>query len=992
MRGGLRSRLGLTMRALAMTFAALLVVVGIVHAQGVQTGVLSGAARDAGGLALPGATVTVTSPALQGFRTVVTDEAGAYVIRGLPPGRYHARFELAGMTSVEEDIDVPLGDTARLDATLGVGGVQEAVMVTAEATPSALVSTQTSSNFKADLVSVLPVGRTPAQIAELAPGMTNNTPNNGQMAIGGAMAFDSIFLIDGVDTNDNLFGNSNNLFIEDAIQETQVLTSGISAEYGRFSGGVVNVITKSGGNDFHGAFRMNTWKPSWTDELPFETAPRADTWSRFLEGTIGGPIVRDRLWFFNADRYENSKQGRNLVDVGTPYTTGTDNKRFELKLTGTVAPNHTVSGSYLNDPRTDQDLPSLNTTSAMDPAVLITRETPNSLWVANWQGVLTQKLLGTFQFSRKDFGFRNAGGTSTIITDSPITARGVLPGTTIGRHYNAPFFSALDPEDRNNQQFAGTVSYFLSGGRAGRHDLKGGFEHFNSSRTGGNSQSATGYVFQTDYQLGADGRPVVDAAGHPIPIWGGNAANPAAAASRVNNWISEPGSQIDITTLSLYVQDRWTVSNRLNFDIGVRYERARSEATGNIIGADTDTIVPRLGATFDLKGDGHTVLQGTYAHYSGRYTERAFARNTTVGTPSVVANAYVGPNGVGRDFAPAFDISNYTIIGANFPNANVFFDDGLHSPLNKEVTASIGQQLPRDGYVKAMYVWRSTDGFIDDFIDDPTAEGKIVVPVAGGVTSTVDRVQFGNTDVPVREYQALQFMGRARYNSRLWLDASWTVQLKNDGNFEGEAANQPGNAELFFNYPEILDEARYFPTGRLNEFQRHKVRIFTTYNQGLGNWGSVDISPVWRINSGQTYSLIATNIAHTATMIARNPGYVRSGAGGTTGNVFFAERGSENFEGFALLDLAVNYSIPVWKELRPWLQVQMFNLFNNQKLIQWNNDITPDPNSPRDVNGQPTGYIEGPNFGRGTDFTHYPAWAPGETGGRTFRMAFGVRF
>ena len=133
--------------------------------------------------------------------------------------------------------------------------------------------------------------------------MTDNTPNVGQVAIGGAFAFDSIFLIDGVDTNDNLFGTSNALFIEDAIQETQVLTSGISAEYGRFGGGVVNVITKSGGNDFSGSFRSNFSRPSWTSETPFErdrNQQRSEVLAKYYEGTIGGadrarpPLVLQR--------------------------------------------------------------------------------------------------------------------------------------------------------------------------------------------------------------------------------------------------------------------------------------------------------------------------------------------------------------------------------------------------------------------------------------------------------------------------------------------------------------------------------------------------------------------------------------------------------------------------------------------------------------------------------------------------------------------------
>src|SRR5690606_11786470 len=117
--------------------------------------------------------------------------------------------------------------------------------------------------------------RTLSGIAEISPGLTSNTPNASQVSINGAFAFDNVFMINGVDVNDNLFGSPQNLFIEDAIEETQTLTSGISAEYGRFSGGVINAITKSGSNTFSGSFRDELTNPSWSTETPFEVARNA---------------------------------------------------------------------------------------------------------------------------------------------------------------------------------------------------------------------------------------------------------------------------------------------------------------------------------------------------------------------------------------------------------------------------------------------------------------------------------------------------------------------------------------------------------------------------------------------------------------------------------------------------------------------------------------------------------------------------------------------
>ena len=184
---------------------ALLIAIGslvpaTLAAQGLQTGIMSGVVKDPEGLPLPGATVTVTSPALQGSRSAVTDAIGAYIIRGLPPGTYEVLFQFTGTADIKQTVEVPLGGIAELDATLKLGGIQETVNVVADSTPPALATTQTSRNFTSELLNTMPVGRRPFEIAELSPGVTDNTPNAGQMAIGGAFAFDSIFLIDGVDT------------------------------------------------------------------------------------------------------------------------------------------------------------------------------------------------------------------------------------------------------------------------------------------------------------------------------------------------------------------------------------------------------------------------------------------------------------------------------------------------------------------------------------------------------------------------------------------------------------------------------------------------------------------------------------------------------------------------------------------------------------------------------------------------------------------------
>ncbi|HSL21617.1 MAG TPA: TonB-dependent receptor [Vicinamibacterales bacterium] len=970
-------------RLLARFALTLLAIIGLTVAAAAQTqtGELTGLVKTPDDLSLPGATVTVTSPALQGSRTVVSDENGAYSFRALPPGEYTVVVEMTGMETKTQRVIVELGRLAKLDITVGLAGITETVTVAASTESAQLNSTQVGANYSEREINTLPTGRTPNLIAELAPGLTANTPNAGQVTIAGAFAYDNVFLINGVDVNDNLFGTANAVYIEDAIEQTTVMTSGISAEYGRFSGGVVNMITKSGGNVFSGSGRLNLTNDSWTDETPYEDSrkvTRKDNLNKVYEGTFGGPILKDRIWFFSAGRYAKTTTSSALQQTGLQFNGWDENKRLELKGTGTIANGHTVTGNYINVWR---DVYRMGASWMIDPRSAESPSFPNDLQVVSYNGVLNSRLLANLQYSRKKFGFRNTGGHSTNIVDSPIWSLGInTPGSY---EYNAPYWDATDPEDRNNRQFAGSLAYFLSTPRTGSHDFKAGFDHFTSTRTGGNSQSATGYVFDADYVTNASGAPVFDSQGRLIPVF-------VPGESYVERWLATRGSQIDIRTLSLYAQDRWLLTPKVTLNLGVRYEKVRSEATGGIVGVDTDTIVPRLAASYDLKGDGKTVLQGSYAHYSGKYSESQFANNTSVGNPAVVGYWYDGPAGQGMDFAPGFDPANYTeVYYGSFPTSNIFFDKGLSSPVTKEISFSIGQELWGRGSAKLTFTTRDYSNFVEDYINDPSANGQVDVVFEGVDYGTFDKVVYRNSDAPQREYRGLLFQSNYRILDNLHVEGHWTMQLRNHGNFEGEGANTPGSTGLEGDYPEIYVPERNFPFGRTDDFQRHKVRIWAVYSQGLGRFGTFDIAPMFRIESPRVYSLTASNVGITAIQASRDPGYAQPP---DTQTLYFGERGSQEFKGYSLMDLSLNYGIPVFKSLRPWVKFEVLNVFNNQKLIAWNTSIRPDATSPKDANGLPTGYTKGSTFGTGTSNAHYPSWRAGNTGGRTYLVYAGVRF
>jgi hypothetical protein len=519
-----------------LSLACLLCTLAVpLFAQGVQTGTVRGTVRDEQGLAVPGVTVTVSSPALQGVRSAITNAEGRYTFATLPPGDYTIRVELSGFGTVERKSTVPLGLVVEQDVTLKPAGVAETVQVVAE-TPAPIATSIVGANFKHEEIELLAVPRTLAGIAEMSPGLTNVTPNAGQVSINGAFSFDNVFMLNGVDVNDNLFGSPQNLFIEDAIQETQTLTSGIGAEYGRFSGGVVNAISKSGGNTFSGSGRANLTNPSWSTETPFEVkngTTHKNKLSKSYEGTFGGPIVKDRLWFFSAGRWATTASATTFPETGIENTQTDKNKRGEIKLTGTIVNNHTIQGGYLNNSTTNASRPTFG--FSIDPFTVGNRTLPNSFYYTNYHGVLSNNLLLEAQYSQRKFGFRDAGGTSTNIIDSPFFTLGT------SRHYNSQYFDATDPENRNNRQLTANLTYFWQ--RAGRHEIKSGYEFFRSQRTGGNSQSATNYVFDADYLTDAAGKPVYDSSGHLIPLF-------VPGETQIENWQPVRGALLNVDTNS----------------------------------------------------------------------------------------------------------------------------------------------------------------------------------------------------------------------------------------------------------------------------------------------------------------------------------------------------------------------------------------------------------------------------------------------------------
>src|SRR5215471_5584761 len=781
------------MRRLLVFSLLLLAFVPFTLGQGSQSGSLTGTVT-AGGTPMPGVTVTIESPALRGKRTQSTGAHGDYVFKFLPPGDYSVAFELSGMRTIHQKVTLELGAVARSDATLEPAA-QEVIVVSAPVTEVQKTAVhETSLNY--DSVQALPIGRTVDQIASLAPAVTTNAPNAdiGQLKINGGFAYDNVFLVDGADIDDHYFTNPTNaLVIEDAVQETQVLTSNISAEYGRFSGGVVNAITKSGGNTYHGTFRTDFSNDRWTARTPFENdaannVPEApNKTNETYSATVGGKILEDKLWFFVAGRYFDNSTQTVLPVTGDTFQSSDKEPRIEGKLTGNISDSHSLSAAYTYSKEERNDVAFSFT---IDPFAQEFPSFPTDLWVANYHGVLSDNLFVSLQYSQKKFEFRGSGGTSTNIVDSPFIS--TFPTLA---EYNAPYFDANDPEHRNNRQWTGSVNYFLTTSKLGTHDLKLGGELFRTTEIGGNSQSATNYVFYYyPYVRDANGKPINDANGRIRPIF-----SSTGSPEILLNWLPIRGATANQDTNSAYLNDAWKINANLSANLGVRYETVSGNGPTGAPLASSHSWVPRLGVAYDVKGDGRWVFSGSYGEYSGGANPNNFQRGTNVGNPNLLEYLYIGPNGQGRDFSPGFDLSNYTLVGGNFPTQTVIYPNTLHTPRTREWTLSVGGQIDPKAYAAVTYVDRKTRDFIDEVTTFDL--GQTDVMFEGNDFGKFDNSAFENTSAPSRKYQAIALQSRYTPLINLSFDLNYTYMIKFDGNYEGENTNQPANTPGIGSFP-----------------------------------------------------------------------------------------------------------------------------------------------------------------------------------------------
>jgi hypothetical protein len=673
---------------------------------------INGSVIDPSGGLIAGAKITATQTATGTQRTTQTSSAGFYSLSALAAGSYDVTVEGAGFKKAKfAAVPVSVGAVLTLDAHLEVGGTQEIVDVTADAPVVETTRSQTSTVVNQKAIADLPInGRNFLDFAVLTPGVVRDPSRSGDLSFGGQRGTANSLTVDGADANNVFFGQSTGRagtgrspysFSQDAVQEFQVSANGYAAEVGRAGGGVINVITKSGTNDWHGTafefFRDKSLNAnSWENNRARQ--PKRNYHFNQFGGNLGGPIVKNKaFFFFDYDGQRNSEPITVIPGAAAPSDALSQQAFQSLQKYFAAYPRSLNNDVYLGKvdlfPTASQRLSIRYNANRFTG---VNYENSGSTSAAGHTGnssVTTDNVSAAHTFvlssaavleSRVTYTRDNEPGDANSTDPEAVIRQAGATVINIGRNNFSPRYT-----NARTVQWADSVSYVR-----GRHTFKAGidlnFEHIDNFFPGNFSGS---YTFNS-YADFASNKPF--------------SFTQAFAGSGTDGPLSRP----NVNEYAMYAQDSWRVSEQLTLNFGVRYDlfdlanpKVRNPDPGlaaanldtSLIPLDKNNIGGRFGFAYRLTQTGKTVLRGGAGNYYARtptiMTGTAFTQNgIQVQTYTLTANLPSYPNVLSAP--PALNRT---------PDIYVFAKDYVQ-PLTWQWSLNLERQLGRDYAVTLGYL------------------------------------------------------------------------------------------------------------------------------------------------------------------------------------------------------------------------------------------------------------------------------------------------
>lgn len=841
-----------------------------------QTGSINGVVKDTEGMVLPGATVTVSGEKLMGDLSYVTTDIGTFRFPAVPPGVYDVKAELAGFkTLIQEGIVVRVGHATTLDIVLELTTIEESVTVVG-LTPTVDVSaTKVSVSYTADLVGNIPMGRDLYDLIASAPGVVSENvtyrrtaSTHGSSVRGNQYAFDGFLMNDPVvsylATNINF----------DAFDEVEMELSGHPAEVGQTDGAYINIVTKSGGNEFHGLaqvyytsedmvstnfteHQLQTFRslspiaPSGESTIsPPRTLSDFDT-----SFQIGGPLIKDKLWFFASGRYFKwTRNYAGFVDPITSDAVDVDHTEWnaQVKLTFQPTSAHRITANYY---RTNLTEPYM--TLDVGPYAL-----PEAC--AKWDGEYSDVIYGKWnwvidQNTFTDFrvGYINRYFPE-FLQDQLGPPASLLPNGIYGNphydlstgfYYGTSRFGEI--YNRGRWEFLGSLTRFVDNFLGGNHEIKLGVEHERAKGTWETwLPNEPGAYFNTvnyKYMWEDWGAPY----GYVSAFAIGTEHGQSDELNRMNRW-------------SAYLQDSFTIADKLTINAGVRWDWSagiipEQTNTGNpfwqniLDNADVtwytrpqphyfapkeypeykdymtwNTLSPRVGITYDPFGDGRTAFRASYSHY----VEMMMLQFTSLPNPNYIHtgdfNWYDLNGNNWPDVTDSYDfvwLSREEDPVTGLPDLSKEVDPDLTPPYVDEATVGIERELFPDLSVGVTFIRKWERNIIESYVrpdvydnneisftestwSEPGPDGEwntgddISFPVflGSGISPTWTTNINGEDGKPTgkRDYQAVEFIINKRMSNR-WQFFGSVVFSKAEGNIGQNYGSSYGASGAFWN-------------------------------------------------------------------------------------------------------------------------------------------------------------------------------------------------
>ena len=949
------------MRTFALLVAFVIACAGVARGQE-TTGTINGRVTDAQGLAVPGVSITVSGT--QGTKSATTDAEGRFSMPFLTPGRYDVRAELSGFKVVEQKgITVALGQALDLPLKLEVGGVSETVQVVGTTDVVNVNTTTTGATITSDLLERVPVGRDIGSTLYLAPGVSSSsTAGHANPSIAGGSGLDNQYVIDGVNVTNQgygalgsysiIFGSLGNATPFDFMQEIQVKTGGYEAEYGQATGGVVNVITKSGSNNVRGS-GFGYWRPDqlespWTQFQSTNGSVQTAASRQYDAGLEAGmPIVHDRLFFFGA--IDPGQEVRTLhAPAGFPLESMGDVDRirktltYSSKATWQVGGRHRVDVSLFGDPSKGDNGPQ-RTSSLLneDTSSFSGIEYGGHNQTVRYNGVLGNAWLLEATFAR----------ALSRLSETPSVNQWRQINTTVTPNVVTGGIGLYEDNRSLNYQYALKSTNVFGG-----HQLRYGVEYDNvdysqfNNRTGPTFVAPDGRTTAT----GAEVRVITD------PTFGR-----IFRVSRANFNLGRATTQ---KYTSLFVQDSWHATDRLTVNPGLRYEQ--ETLAGTLVDNFTlkNNWAPRIGVTYDVTGDARTKLFASYGRYYARIPNDLAARSLSADDGTSRADYFDAnltqpiPNGVlAGNVTQHFQTQGISADTID-PNAKLSYT-------NEFIVGAERELFPNTTF-GVRYTYKNIGRVLEDVANAPMVAYDLGVPGLSSVeyiltnpsssTPILESATFlgARFDDPIHKYQALEFTLNRRFTTN-WTMLSSYRWSRLRGNFEGfyrddNGQSDPGITSLYdfpTNDPSYTaigvpqfgyrGDIRFLGQNGILPLDRpHQVKVFGNYlfPIGLSLGAGLDLS------SGAPLTPLAANPNYT------NGGEIPEGPRGS---------GIQTIDGFktrtpfqSLVSLQASYQFRLGGTRNFTVLADVFNLFNTQTVLMY------------DQWTQLTGPADNPDFGK----------------------------